>query len=62
MQLLANTTAISLRDGSIGVTPTEEGDLPEDQDPGESESGETEIRIPFQNDAGEQKELIIKIN
>ena len=62
VQLLANTTAISLRDGSIGVTPTEEGDLPEDQDPGEGESGETEIRIPFQNDAGEQKELIIKIN
>ena len=62
VNLIANTTAISLRDGSLGIQPTQEGDLPQDQDPDGNGNGETEIRIPFQNDAGEQKELIIKIN
>ena len=62
VNLVANTTAISLRDGSIGVEPTQDGDVPADQDPDGDAGGETEIRIPYQNDAGEQKELIIKIN
>ena len=61
VELLANTTALSLKNGSLSVATTQEGDVPADQDPGEDENGEKEIRIPFQNEAGEQKELIIKI-
>ena len=63
VELLANTTAISLSDGSLQVAPTQSDDLPEDQDPdSEEEDGESEIRIPFQNESGEQKELIIKFH
>ena len=61
VELLANTTALSLKNGSLSVATTQEGDVPADQDPSEDENGEKEIRIPFQNEAGEQKELIIKI-
>ncbi len=63
VEMLANTTAISLSDGSMSVAATEDGDLPEDQDPDAGdEGGESEIRIPFQDESGEQKELIIKFN
>ena len=61
VELLANTTAVSLKDGSLSVAATQEGDVPSDEDPDADDNGEKEIRIPFQNEAGEQKEIIIKI-
>ncbi len=63
VELLEGTTAISMSDGSLQVVPTQSEDLPEDQDPDTNdEDGESEIRIPFQNESGEQKELIIKFH
>tara|TARA_B100001741_G_C16522291_1_gene585340 strand:- start:336 stop:1016 length:681 start_codon:yes stop_codon:yes gene_type:complete len=61
VELVANTTALSLKDGSLSVAVTQEGDIPADEDPDGDDNGEKEIRIPYQNEAGEQKELIIKI-
>ena len=60
VELLQNTTAVSLKDGSLSVAATQVGDIPQEQD-ASNENGEKEIRIPFQNEAGEQKVLIIKI-
>ena len=59
VELVENTTALSLKDGSLSVDVTEEGDLPEDQD--DTAGGPAEIRIPFQDESGNQKELIIKV-
>ena len=61
VELVANTTALSLKDGSLSVAVTQEGDIPADEDPEGDDNDEKEIRIPYQNEAGEQKELIIKI-
>ena len=61
VELLANTTAVSLKNGSLSVATTQDGDVPSDEDPDADDNGEKEIRIPFQNEAGEQKEIIIKI-
>ena len=61
IELVQNTTAVSLKNGNLSVATTQAGDIPQDQDPNQNDTGEKEIRIPFQNEAGEQKELIIKI-
>tara|TARA_Y100001970_G_scaffold8058_1_gene9199 strand:- start:538 stop:1218 length:681 start_codon:yes stop_codon:yes gene_type:complete len=61
VELVANTTAVSLKNGSLSVAATQEGDIPNDEDPDSNDNGEREIRIPFQNESGEQKEIIIKI-
>tara|TARA_B100000212_G_C27247580_1_gene478747 strand:+ start:147 stop:824 length:678 start_codon:yes stop_codon:yes gene_type:complete len=61
VELIQNTTAVSLKNGNLSVATTQQGDIPQDQDPDQNDTGEKEIRIPYQNEAGEQKELIIKI-